>query len=248
MLYKEWRSARQKYFLVLLGYVLVGLLVSTLLGPKMAFPSGSIFHNWVQWTLFVTIGAAILGGSDSIAEENGKNTLSFLLTRPVSRTTIFALKFLVSAACLSLIIAATSLVMFVVEQLPQNYKSGYMVWENDVPRMIETTITVEKMSGGEAFTCMAVVLGIGLVGLAFTTLVSIFSRSALNTIVATILIALGLVTLYAIIDAYFFNMSPRLKGYFDIYRGLGFGDFFVLAGLAAGVYFIGLKIFKAKEF
>ncbi len=244
MLYKELHQATRKFFPILLGYILVGLLFSTLLSPSRTASNNSIFHNWIIATLFLTMGAAILGGSDIIAEETGKNTLSFLLTRPVSRTNIYAIKFLVSATFLSVILLGTSLVMFLVEQLPQRYQSGWTPPGGDT---VYKFVYPDKMPAGEAFTCIAVILGIGLAVLALTTLISIFSRSALHAIVTTILIAFGLIAFYAFSDL-FLQISYRVNRVFDIYNGLGFWDFFVLLDLAAVLYITGLKIFKAKEF
>ncbi|MBN9391763.1 MAG: ABC transporter permease subunit [Chloroflexi bacterium] len=244
MLYKEFRAAGPKYLTITFGYVLVGLLVSTLFGPYRNFPSSTIFHTWVQWILFITIGAAILGGADTIAEENGKSTLSFLLTRPISRTRVYAVKFLVSAACLTAILVTTSLVMFLVEQLPQRFKTTQVMLNGDV---VESSFDLEKMPAGEAFTCIVVILGIGLAVLALTTLISIFSRSTTNTIVTTLLVGFGLIAIYAFTDL-LFSISYRINRIFDIYHGLGLGDFFVLLALAVGLYWYGLKIFKAKEF
>src|SRR3978361_152574 len=107
MVYKEWRHTRSKFVFVLIIYILAGMVVSTLLNPANIFTRLSIFHQWVIASVYITIGGAILAGADTIAEENGKSTLSFLLTRPLSRANIYTVKFLVNSLTLLAVLVVT---------------------------------------------------------------------------------------------------------------------------------------------
>lgn len=244
MLYKEFRAARQKYVPLLLIYIFTGLLVSTILGPSMSFSTDSIFHRWIIGLIFLTMGTAILGGADTIAEETSKNTLSFLLTRPCSRRYIYSIKFLVNAVSLVSVVVLTSLVMFLVEQLPQGYK--YAAYTSKGEPMGATYVPLDKMGASQALVDITFILGLGLVVLAITCLVSIFTRNTPEAIVFTVLAIIVPLGMVIFLNGLLNSQALNLVYVSLINAGLGGGA--ILFGIAMGIYLAGLKVFKAKEF
>ncbi len=246
MVYKEWRRTRLKFAVVLIIYILAGVVISTLLNPANIFTRLSIFHQWVIAAIFITIGGAILAGSDSIAEETGKNTLSFLLTRPLSRANIYTIKFVVNAITLSAVLVMTSVIMFFIEQLPQGFIEGTLARVNGTSYDQFYYVAVEKVTGGEALGDLAQIFGLGVVMLALTTLVSIFCQSTIEAIIATLLLTIGPLIILILIAG--FLGSQIISPIYVSFINLGPIGGLILLGLAAGIYVTGLRIFKSKEF
>ncbi|HCJ09908.1 MAG TPA: hypothetical protein DHW14_01925 [Clostridiales bacterium] len=76
------------------------------------------WSNWYGKNLYqVAAVLAIVLGMGLVAAESGNKTLSFLLTRPVSRRRVLAVKLGVGAAALAVIIAVSSLTLVIASHL-----------------------------------------------------------------------------------------------------------------------------------
>ncbi|MBI3448675.1 MAG: PD40 domain-containing protein [Acidobacteria bacterium] len=107
LFWKEWREQRP---LVVAGLVLAALWpifiavwsASARGGRSLATLGGDLlFTNaLILWPLL-----AVAAGASTIANEIGDRTLEFLLSRPVARTTVWAIKVLVAALSATLVVA-----------------------------------------------------------------------------------------------------------------------------------------------
>jgi ABC-type transport system involved in multi-copper enzyme maturation permease subunit len=94
MLYREWLGARLK-ILVISAMFAATLLI--MLVVWLSLKSNSLrtpfYNTWSSISIFLTLTSAIFCSLDLISEEVNKGTISFLLSRPVSRTRLFLTKF-----------------------------------------------------------------------------------------------------------------------------------------------------------
>src|SRR5690349_7139796 len=127
MLYKEWITVRFKFWLWLALYGLLGLLSVTLLSPTRYYVAASsdyipspLFSIWISVSTLVTIFAAILGGVDILAEELERGTLSFLLTRHITRIRIYTSKILLNVTGLAGSYILVSLIILLIDRFQPN--------------------------------------------------------------------------------------------------------------------------------
>jgi ABC-type transport system involved in multi-copper enzyme maturation permease subunit len=262
MWYKEWTTVRSKFYLWLLLYFIAAFSYTMFFSP---YRLGSIYHDqqiylealrsdptltlqgfyphpmfedWGFISLAMTILCAILGGADIVAEEADKNTISFLLTRSVTRQQIYTSKLLVNIAALA---TASSVVNF-----------GMLVLDQTNLRSLEFWV---------GLVAMLVILLAGTVVICVSGLVSVFTRTTVESLLATVGVLLALygigavvimwiifVVLNALVTVYL-NATGYRPVNVQLIAGLSvlFGLVLILL-LIFGTYKLGLYFFQRKQF
>lgn len=250
MLYKEWRQTRLKFGLMLALYALAGLLVNTVFAPKSSDLAGhSVFQFWVVAAIFVTIFAGVLGGVDAVAEENDKGTIGFLLAHPVSRRKVYTIKILLNSGVLAVSLAVSSLVLFFTQLIPRFYTAN--IWDDARQAGVPTPVGDPVVPPLEAVSDVVAILGLGIMLVCLSSLVSVFARSTVQAILLTFIVVLAGCTVifnafYIVVGtSNFYTDENRL---FSQFYEASFLAFLILVGLAAAIYLLGLLTFKRREF
>jgi ABC-type transport system involved in multi-copper enzyme maturation permease subunit len=257
MWYKEWTAVRSKFYLWLLLYFIIAFIYTMFFSP---YREGSIYHtqqiysailrldptlpmrsffpppmfvNWGLISLALTVLGAILGGADIVAEEADKNTISFLLTRPITRQQIYTGKLLVNIAALTTASSVVNLGMLVLDQT--NLRS------------------LEFWLG---LVVMFVIVLTGAVVICISGLVSIFARNTVESLLVTVGV---LFVLYILVGWYIFNLlfslisntenavdysSTKVQNLSVIITLSGLG---LVLLLIFGTYRFGLYFFQRKQ-
>ena len=118
MVYKEWLTVRYKMLLALVTYTLLGVL--SVIAWTTAWKT-SLMGIWLPVSLAGTCFMGALGGVDLISEEKDKGTISFLLTRPVSRARIYTTKIGLNVIGLASVYGLLTLIVLGLSYLPITY-------------------------------------------------------------------------------------------------------------------------------
>jgi ABC-type transport system involved in multi-copper enzyme maturation permease subunit len=250
MLYKEWTTVRTKFLIWLVIYV-GGAATFLVLRSKGAIPaSNDIFQIWASTSLAITLVVAALGGIDVVAEEKASGTLSFLLTRPISRTRIYATKVSLNLATLAMSFVPVSLIMLLIDQLyPARIQQ---VWSEVQPCGEDQWCTIVHFEEGYTLhstaiagglTTVVLLLLIAAVVVCLSSLVSIFASNTLQAIFVSIpVLALFLVLTSAdMYRSYEYYLNGSFSGQYAAYLLL----IVAIGSLSFGA---GLVAFKRKEF
>lgn len=184
----------------------------------------ALYYDWLLALLLITPFAAVLGGADVVSEEVDKGTLSFLLTRPVSRTRIYSSKILINCAALAVAIALPSIPVLIYDQLQRK------------------TIPL-----GTGLVAMGVVIMSGVAVICLGGLLSVYTRNVMQTLGATIfaglLIFFGLTVLYEKVSRtslIWLNWTVSSPAFALVAP--------LLLAIAWGLYLAGRDAFIRKEF
>jgi ABC-type transport system involved in multi-copper enzyme maturation permease subunit len=210
MLYKEWILVRKKFIFLMAIYDLAALVIATMFAPKY-YDQNPVkpFYSWLLMALAITLAAAVLGGADSFAEETDKGTMGFLLTHPVGRAKIYLTKLALNCGTFIVALLTSSLVMFLVDQVPRNHVVYTYTYNN-------CGISDSQISGSapnpitslpDAFTGVASNLLIGITLLCLTMLISIYARTTVNAIMFTLFAILVLALSIILLNGNFSRSS-----------------------------------------
>lgn len=245
MLYKEWILVRQKFILLVVFYGLAALSIATIFAPNYnnQYPEAP-FSTWLSVAQALTIGAAVLGGADTFANETDKGTMGFLLSHPISRTKVFLTKFALNFSILVVTLVAGSVAMFFVDRVPRNH-AVYAYTFNDCG-FASGDITSEAAnpttSLGVALTGLGITLVIGLTLLCVSTLISIYAHTTINAIMFTLLTILVLIAGLFFLNNTFVHRSID----FATFQSFQLLPYFIFVMV---IFFLGgLFSFKRKEF
>lgn len=250
MLYKEWRHTRLKFGLMLAFYAMTGVLVNTLFAPKLTDFSGhSVFEYWLVGAAFVTLCAGVLGGVDAIAEESDRGTIGFLLARPISGRQVYTVKIALNSLALTVALIVSSLAVFFTQFIPRYFTAN--VWNEEQGVTLQFPANVPFIQPQEAVSDVLPILALGLMLVCLAALVSVFARSTIQAICYTIvLIFLGSCVAYGV----FYVATGFGRGFIDSaymfrqFYEVSFPVFTALTLVAAGLFVVGLRIFKARDF
>lgn len=208
MVYRELFNLRLKLLLwaiVFFGAALFYLASNTLFGPMPVTiyqengqeMYNTLFGGWLKIMIIITPALAVFGAADVISEEVGKGTLSFLLTRPFSRTRIYITKVLLNTGVLLACATFSSLLVLLVDQLPRQvlilrwttspcgdnaYCSGWTGGNG-----LEPSRPAELIP---SLVALGVILSAAILIVFGTGLLSIFTRSFIQTIATVLPLAL----------------------------------------------------------
>jgi ABC-type transport system involved in multi-copper enzyme maturation permease subunit len=188
MWYKEWTTTRFKFYLWLGILALLGLMQLTVWSPfnfyyaefsrtgqyPDLFWYTPLFKNWLGVSATATFFCALLGGADLVSEEVDKGTLSFLLTRPISRKQIYTIKILTNLAAFAVAFSVVTLPILLYDQFQPRPTD---LWE------------------GLGYAGLILLGGAGIICL--SGLVSVFTRNVLQTLAITVGILIGLFALWS---------------------------------------------------
>lgn len=196
MVYREWFSLRLKlaaWLAIYGGWTVVFLSVNVLRNPMYvnSYEWGgfemytSLFNKWLENIAVITPVLALLGGVDLISEEKNKGTLSFILTRPLSRTRIYTSKLLLNAGALVSVVGFFSLVVLVVDRLPRSvYVSRYNMPPCDPNTYCTVLGTSRSIEFLPALTGLVLILLVGVMVVLNAAFLSIYCRNILQVVAA----------------------------------------------------------------
>ncbi len=218
--YKEWKAVRFKLMILSVVYGFVSLLL--LQNTNSTYYSMGLSNTWLGYGLVITIIGGVLGGVDLIAEEKATGTLSFLLTKPVSRPQIYAAKIGVMLVALFAPFVGVGFLWLSFDMLHGNR-----------PQLDEVLIGFAGvMAIGTFMTCMSCLISIFA---ATTVRAMLFGLGAMSGLVMTFLGAM------AIANGLRWYMGASIKP-------LTLAAVLIVLGLALGLYRVGRNIFSTKEF
>jgi ABC-type transport system involved in multi-copper enzyme maturation permease subunit len=163
--------------------------------------------------------AGVLGGVDIVAEEKANGTLSFLLTRPISRRQIYITKIGVNLAGILAPFLIGSLAVLGVDKVSTNLADNLLM--------------------------VSLVLLVGVTTTCLSGLISIFARNTLQSMLLGLVITGSLIGSFFILESILSGLiwqiiPPTLPA--------GFLLMVLLSGLAAGFFGAGISFFNRKEF
>lgn len=271
MVYREWFYLKYKvlaWLIVYAGWAVIFLFLHVWPNQMYVFFGDwgnfdvydTLFNKWLASIALMTPVLALIGGVDLVSEERNKNTLSFLLTQPISRTRIYVTKVLLNGGGFTGIIALSSLLILLVDQLPRTINVvSYIPCNNDAKSLC-TAITPGPGRPIEldwAIMGLALVLLFGVFIVFITGLFSIRCRNVIQTIGAASPV---------VVVVYMYILGAGNKATHDgITIGRGAGPIFesnlivvdnnllltwliALAILCFGLFFLGVKVFNRAEF
>ncbi len=196
MIYREWFNLRLKlaaWLAIYGGWAVVFLSVNVLRNPMYVNIYGSgdseiyttLFNKWLENIAVMTPVLALLGGVDLISEEKNKGTISFMLTRPLSRTWIYITKVLLNTGVLVSVIALISLIVLVVDRLPRTVEmSVYNVPPCRPDTYCNVSATSRPIDFVSALIGLVLILLVGIVVVFNAAFLSIYCRNILQTVAA----------------------------------------------------------------
>lgn len=243
MLYKEWKSVRVKFWLWLLIYGGAGVLQLLTWSPGSArldvmtdTYNNPLIQTWLTLGLIITMVVATLGGVDLVSEEVNQSTLSFLLTRPISRTRIYVSKVGLNVAALTIIYGLVSLGLVLFDQ--------FFSPRLPVARFGEgITESTQPVALSQSLAFIGLTMLIGIIIICVSGLISVLTRTLMQSLALTLptLLVLGLAIFAFSFRQGIFWLGIVLWPMTVVLAGL----LFTLAGL---FFCTGLVIFKRKEF
>jgi len=189
-----------------------------------------LWGNWFAKNLFQGgVVFSIIVGMGLISSEVSKDTVGFLLARPVRREDVFAAKYFSGAAVLAITVLTTTLLAF--------YASAGM--DKDLANL---TVGTFLLGGLMNFTGFMTVFSLAV----------LFSAMFNDSLKAGV--AAGAVSLLAGLPGWFpqtanWSVFHYMQG-FEILTGEGFpwAAFLLLAGFSTGLYYLGMKRFSRRDF
>ncbi len=180
LIWKEWRQQRLIVAagtgMALIFPVIVYLVGQTASNRTYALDLAELLPFLTAalvWPLF----AAVIGATASCGDADGGGSLVFLLSRPVSRTTIWVVKLAVATVSLAAVIAAS----FAVAEL---------FYFRTVGRWYAFPFPVDPLTEISDEATRALVLGVVLVCFAATVLAGLFARESVIAAAAGVTAAL----------------------------------------------------------
>jgi ABC-type transport system involved in multi-copper enzyme maturation permease subunit len=253
MWYKEWLAVRPKF--IMTAVIMTGLALLVIVGRPNSWtdsmkPNSSYFSIWAVLAAFVVVLMGIIGGADLFSAEKDQNTFSFLLTKPVSRAKVFAVKIGLNAASIGVVLVGSSLLLLFFDNMPRMVEyqqltvyensNGYISWTVGDSSQIPAVGT----SLGAALPAIAGGIALGFAVLCLTALISLITSNVLQTclvsLMAVTFLGIILITLTVITG------GPNLLSNF--YKpSAAFLYLGILTTLAFGFLIIGARAFKRKE-
>lgn len=246
MFYKEWLVARPKFVLILLAFVLAAGFIASVSLLTDTSTQLSLFHIWLNFSMALAMGAGIMGSVDSVAAERNSNTLSFLMSRSVSRTKIYLSKLGVNALWVATAFGTTSFFMLMVDQIPR-LASSYETTIGPCRFMSIEFLGYVQANSTPIWTGLfqigtAIMISFGV--LTIGMLVSIFSQNVSISLMFTILSVFSVYVAGAILGSLLFGLDTG--NYFSLEKlPITFTSVTVFTAI---VLVIGLMIFRRKEF
>jgi hypothetical protein len=246
MLYKEWTSVRTKFliWLVLYAGVLGWYLVWRHQRLELELNTDPIFLYWMQTSWSVTILVAALGGVDVVAGEKSSGTLSFIMTRPISRTRIYISKIGLNVATLAAVFIPINLVALADDQVQPTRILVIELVSNTMVRWNGIVYQSYDVVQGLELVGFTMLYGITIICL--TSLVSIFAPNIMRAIFFTIPV-LGIFIWFT--SNMVMDTTPNYKDLMITwFGGMNLHNSLLLLLLAASFFGGGLVAFKRKEF
>jgi ABC-type transport system involved in multi-copper enzyme maturation permease subunit len=252
MLYKEWLTVRTKFLLWLIVYA--GAMALFLYGRANHSYTEPLFQSWLGIACLVMAVISALGGVDIIAEEKSSGTLSFVMTRPISRTRIYTSKIGVNVAALAAASIPANLIMLALDQfIPTpvtwyetiNVPCGEATMNCGFYGGFELTTLYQSTNALQSLAAIAVILMFGIGVICLSGFISIFATNTIRaiffTIPALVLSVVFIGFLVTSINSYY-DYYPRWFSGADGVPGL------IIFTIAGGFFYAGLITFKRKEF
>lgn len=254
MWYKEWLLARVKFLLMAIVMIAIAglftsLSFSTLLTTSYQNRDSSLFNLWINLGIALIALGAIMGGVDTISNEVDNNTLSFLLSRPLTRSRVYLTKLGINALWISVLFTVSCLYFLAIDQIPrqvgvyepvtESNSCGYAIYTGTKLVGFKLADSTPLVTG--LFQTAAIVLiGCGL--LCLNTLISLFTRNVTQSLTfglaGTIMVyfASQIIGAFLGLNNYNYLQADKLPLTFT-----------VVLFLTLIVFSIGLVAFKRKE-
>ncbi len=242
MFYKEWKTVQVKFWVWLAIYAIFAFLLTfvwshyaflngwrnplelaryaILMGSKSTPVFTPTFYEWLQMSAIITVVAAVVGGIDLVAEEKDKGTLSFVLTRPVSRFHIYNSKILLNISALLIAYTIVTIPVFLVDCTS--------------PHPIDLEFLL--------FTLLIMLVGMAVVCL--SGLISIFANNVIQSITLSSVILSFTFTICTFVQINFWHIEWWRFGQ-EVVLAVVSG---IVGTLALIFYQAGLYCFERKEF
>ena len=253
MLYKEWKTVRIKFFLWVAVYLGAGIVFiiekgGLNLGHNFSVP---LFEHWQGISALAMTLSAALGGIDLVADEKANGTLSFLLTKPISRTRIYLSKLGVNLAALAVAFLPVNLLMLVIDHFnPTGISEQGLSSEaclqhltEECSQKIQATALSADMLQGIAVIGLILLFGASIICL--TGLVSIFAR---NTMQAILFAMPALAAFVGMVAASLVRLGPSGMVGIGYFYSVSIVTPLIVLWLGGSFFYIGLFFFKTKEF
>lgn len=250
MWYKELFLVRAKQNIILGLYTATALLMWALRSDfttnNTFLDNQSIYNTWFRFAAVFVVVGAMIGGVDSISAEKNDNTLSFLITRPVSRLQIYGQKFLVNAVVMLGFFAVANLIVWSLDQIPHfmTYYGTNLTSDCFDQTVYNGQIEAYSAPFQGAFSQVVMFSVLSLAVLSVTTFFSIFGKTVIHSLM------LNVIALFCITIAY--TKFGETFGYMQTWGiGLGYDKPYHLIMFALITIFflgLGLRVFSRKEF
>lgn len=272
MIYREWFSLRFKllaWLAIYGGWAILFLIENVWFTPwrtRFFFQDQnghqiyqSLFDQWLSNIAMITPVLALLGGVDLFSEEKSKQTISFLLTHPISRVRIYSLKLLLTGGVLVSVISLTSLIVLIGDRIPKSvYNSQFTL---DACQPFEECFSPglsQPVDLLPALTGLLLILLVAALVIFNAGVMSIYCHSILKTgIAAAPVLFLCYTLLYGGGRLVVYNSDGML----GIATGQIFTPWFIVADISlllswsvlllaccTGVFIIGSVVFNRKSF
>ncbi|HWI54186.1 MAG TPA: ABC transporter permease subunit [Desulfobacteria bacterium] len=186
-----------------------------------------VWFNWFGKNLFQIVGMlAIIFGAGLISTEVSRKTVYFLLTKPISRQQVFAVKYLTSLASLEAIVVISTIVLYL----------SVSATGHSLPVIKLTQNGIMAIAGFALIYSIAVY---------FSTVFDQALKSALVSFLIVVLLSVpNFVTSFRPLSLYY-----QMTG-LSIYKGEGFPyiPLLVIAAVTAAIYKLAEKRFVRSDF
>lgn len=186
-----------------------------------------VWFNWFGKNLFQIVSMlALIFGAGLISAEVSRKTIHFLLTKPISRRQVFAVKYFMTLASLAVVVVISTAVLYIAVSL-----TGHSL---PLLKLLQNSLV--------AMTGFALIYSIAVY---FSTLFDQTLKSFLASLVVVVLLS---------VPSYFtsfktFSLYYQMSG-LAIYKGEGFPyvPFLVIAAAIACIYKLAEKRFVRLDF